>query len=123
MAETTELLGMLASETDRRSMRIIEGVEGLAQSGESDPECVEQLRVEAHGLKGAASVVGQPRLAELAMRIEDLLASRIESGTIEVDLAARIVPATSALREGAQAAAEGIGEPSAVGGALESLSD
>jgi HPt (histidine-containing phosphotransfer) domain-containing protein len=117
----TELLDMLAAETDRRSAAIIEGVESLAQTGESAPERVEALRVEAHGLKGAALVVGQPRLAELAMRIEDLLAARMEAGTIDVGLAAKLIPATSALHEGAEAAADGSDEPPSVGTTLESL--
>jgi len=118
----TELLDMLASETDRRSATIIEGVESLAQAGESAPERVEALRVEAHGLKGAALVVGQSRLAELALRIEDVLAARMDEGTIDVDLAAKLIPATSALHEGAEAAAERTSEPPSVGAALESLS-
>ena len=47
----TDLLDMLASETDRRADTIIEGVEKLAGSGANGPK-VEALRVEAHGLKG-----------------------------------------------------------------------
>ncbi len=118
----SDLLGMLASETDRRAAAIIDGVEDLARTGESDPSRVEQLRVEAHGLKGAATVVGQDRLAELAERIESILAKRTAEGRIGVDLAARLVTAASALDEGAQAAAEGITEPSSVGNALDDLS-
>jgi chemotaxis protein histidine kinase CheA len=121
MASQTELLDMLATETDRRSAAIIEGVEALAKAGESDPDRVESLRVEAHGLKGAALVVGQSRLAELALRIETILTTRLAHGTIDMDLAAKLVPATSALREGAQAAADGSKEPPSVGKALDSL--
>ena len=114
---------MLATETDRRSATLIEGVEALAESGESAPERVEVLRVEAHGLKGAALVVGQSRLAELALRIEAILTTRMAPGTIDMDLAAKLVPATSALREGAQAAADDADEPPSVEAALESLAD
>lgn len=114
---------MLATETKRRSTAIIEGLESLAQTGESAPERVEALRVEAHGLKGAALVVGQPRLAELALRIEVILTSRIGPGTIDVDLAAKLIPATNALNEGAEAAAEGTDEPPSVGTAVASLAD
>jgi len=117
----TELLDMLATECDRRSVTIIEGVESLAESGDSAPERVEALRVEAHGLKGAALVVGQSRLAELALRIETILTTRIAPGTIDMDVAAKLVPATSALREGAQAAADDTEEPPSVASALDSL--
>jgi chemotaxis protein histidine kinase CheA len=117
----TELLDMLATETNRRSATLINGLETLAESGDSSPDRIEVLRVEAHGLKGAALVVGQPRLAELALRIETILTTRMAPGTIDVDLAARLILATSALREGAQAAADGSEEPPSVATALDSL--
>jgi chemotaxis protein histidine kinase CheA len=98
-------------------------VEELARSGASDPAKVEALRGQAHGLKGAASVVGQSRLAELAARIEVVFTERRADGAIEIEMAARLVAATSALHEGAEAAAEGTTEPPAVGEALLSLSD
>lgn len=116
-----ELLEMLASETDRRSATIIAGVEDLARTGSSNPELVEELRVEAHGLKGAAMVVGQARLAELAERIEAALVSRRDDGGIDMGLASRLVAACSALLEGARAAAEGLGEPATVGESLAAL--
>src|SRR5262245_38893749 len=102
-----ELLNMLAAEAERRGPGIITGIEELAASGADDPARIEQLRVEAHGLKGAALVVGQDRLAELAARIEDFLAGCVESGCINPASAAVAVAATSAFSEGAQAAAEG----------------
>ena len=119
----TELLDMLATETDRRSATIIEGVKSIAESDAPAPERVEALRVEAHGLKGAALVVGQARLAELALRIEAILTTRIGPGTIDADLAARLVPAIGALHQGAQAAADGADEPAAVAAALDSLAE
>ena len=117
-----ELLTMLATEAERRSPTIITGVEDLATSGDCDPTRVEALRVEAHGLKGAALVVGQDRLADLAKGIEQFLRDCVESGRIDPSDAAAVVTATSAFAEGAQAAAEGVGEPSSVGDSLDALS-
>ena len=117
-----ELLTMLATEAERRSPTIITGVEDLAASGDCDPTRVEALRVEAHGLKGAALVVGQDRLADLAKGIEQFLRDCVESGRIDPSDAAAVVTATSAFAEGAQAAAEGVGEPSSVGDSLDALS-
>src|SRR5204863_8459536 len=59
-----ELLSMLAAEAERRGPTIIDGIQELATSGKKDPDRIEQMRVEAHGLKGAALVVGQERLAD-----------------------------------------------------------
>jgi chemotaxis protein histidine kinase CheA len=118
-----ELLRMLASEADRRSPALIEGVEQLAGSGKKDPNRVEELRVEAHGLKGAAMVVGQDRLAELARLMEVYLKESVENGRIEPGPAATLVKAASAFAEGAQAAAEGVTEPTAVRECLEALAE
>jgi chemotaxis protein histidine kinase CheA len=118
----SELLRMLAAEAERRGPTIISGVEELAASGDCDPARVEVLRVEAHGLKGAALVVGQERLADLAKGIEQFLRACVESGRINPTDAAAVVTATSAFTEGAQAAAEGVGEPSSVSDSLEALS-
>jgi chemotaxis protein histidine kinase CheA len=118
-----EHLAMLATETGRRTATIIEGVEQLAESGAPDPERVEALRAEAHGLIGAAAIVDQPRLAQLAERIERILLARHDSGTIDAELAARLVPAATALHEGAQAVAEGAAEPPTVAAALAALAD
>jgi chemotaxis protein histidine kinase CheA len=112
---------MLAAETDRRVPAIIAGVEDLAKGGRSSSESVESLRVEAHGLKGAALVVGEKRLAELARRIETAFAARRDEGTIDVDLAANLIAAVTALREGAQAAADGTTEPPSVGESIATL--
>jgi len=116
-----ELLTMLASEAERRGPTIIAGIEELAASGDKDPARIEQLRVEAHGLKGAALVVGQTRLADLARLIEQFLAGCVDSGEVNTGDAAAVVTATSAFTEGAQAAAEGVGEPSSVGDSLAAL--
>jgi chemotaxis protein histidine kinase CheA len=120
MAET-DLLDMLASETDRRAEKIIEGVEKLAGSGESDSARVEELRVEAHGLKGAAMVVGQSRLGELAEQLERFFANHTDSGRIDPKEAAIAVAAVSSLDEAAKAVAEGGPEPPSVADSLRRL--
>ena len=117
-----ELLTMLATEAERRGPTIIRGVEELAALDEADSSRIEQLRVEAHGLKGAALVVGQPRLADLARLIEQFLAGCVDSGRVNPAGAAAVVTATSAFTEGAQAAAEGVREPSSVSDSLSALS-
>jgi chemotaxis protein histidine kinase CheA len=111
---------MLASETSRRSETLIAGVRELSASG-PDPEKVEQLRVDAHGIKGAAMVVGQERLAELARLIEEALAARADTGEIEDGLATSIVGAVNALHEGTKAAATGAEEPPAVAESFKAL--
>jgi chemotaxis protein histidine kinase CheA len=116
-----ELLTMLASEAERRGPTIITGIEQLAGSGDKNSAQIEQLRVEAHGLKGAALVVGQSRLADLARLIEQFLAACVESGEVNPADAAAVVTATSAFTEGAQAAAEGVREASSVGDSLAAL--
>jgi chemotaxis protein histidine kinase CheA len=118
-----ELLSMLAAEAGRRTPTIIAGLEELAASGEKNSARIEDLRVEAHGLKGAALVVGQNRLADLARELEQFLAGCAETGLIQPGSAGTLVAAASAFNEGAQAAAEGVGEPSSVGDSLEALKD
>jgi chemotaxis protein histidine kinase CheA len=114
---------MLAVEADRRTPTIIAGLEELAASGEKDSARIEELRVEAHGLKGAALVVGQNRLADLARELEVFLVGCIAKGEIQPGAAGTLVAAASAFREGAEAAAEGVGEPSSVGDSLQALKD
>jgi chemotaxis protein histidine kinase CheA len=118
-----ELLTMLANEAGRRTPTLIEGVEALAATGQKDSTRVEELRVEAHGLKGAALVVGQDRLAELAKEIEEFLAGCVDTGQIQPGAAAALIAGASAFNEGAEAAAEGVAEPSSVGESLAALSD
>jgi chemotaxis protein histidine kinase CheA len=118
-----ELISMLAAEAGRRTPPLIEGLEALAATGEKDSARVEELRVEAHGLKGAALVVGQDRLADLANEIEQFLAGCVDTGRIKPVAAAALIAGASAFNEGAQAAAEGVAEPSSVGESLAALSD
>jgi HPt (histidine-containing phosphotransfer) domain-containing protein len=112
---------MLASEADRRGPTIISGLEELAASEKNDPDRIEQIRVEAHGLKGAAMVVGEERLAELARLLEQSLAGAKDSGQIAPAAAATLIAGTSAFSEGAHAAAEGGTEPPSVGESLDAL--
>ncbi len=112
---------MLAAEAGRRTPALIEGLESLASSGEKDSARIEELRVEAHGLKGAALVVGQERLADLAKEIEQFLAGCVDTGRLQPGAAAALVAGASAFNEGAQAAAEGVAEPSSVGESLAAL--
>ena len=112
---------MLAAEADRRGPTIIGGLEELIASGKKDPDGIERLRVEAHGLKGAALVVGEERLADLARLIEQSLAEATKSGQIKPATAANMIAGASAFNEGAHAAAEGVTEPSSVGESLEAL--
>jgi HPt (histidine-containing phosphotransfer) domain-containing protein len=114
---------MLAAEADRRTPTIISGLEELAASGDKDSARIEELRIEAHGLKGAALVVGQSRLADLARQLEQFLAGCVETGQIQPGAAGTLVAAASAFLEGAEAAAEGVGEPSSVGESLQALKD
>jgi chemotaxis protein histidine kinase CheA len=118
-----DLLTMLATEAGRRTPTIIEGLEALASSGEKDSARLEELRVEAHGLKGAALVVGEDRLAELAKEMEQFLAACVETGRIKPAAAATLIAGASAFNEGAEAAAEGVPEPSSVGESLAALAD
>lgn len=120
MAEN-ELLEMLASETDRRAPAMIEQIDDLAAAAEPDSAKVEEVRVEAHGLKGAALVVGEKRLAELGAKLEVALVQRHAPGTIDAALAETLKRGVEALRDGARAAAAGEGEPAAVGEALAAL--
>jgi HPt (histidine-containing phosphotransfer) domain-containing protein len=117
-----DLLKMLSAETDRRAPTIIKGVKKLGKSSERDPESIEEIRVEAHGLKGAAMVVGQKRLAKLGEQVEIALVQRIGPGTVDAELAAKVVAAIEAFQAGAQAAAAGEDEPASVGESLSALS-
>jgi len=118
-----DLLQMLATETDRRAPAMVEGIAALANADEADPEAVEAIRIEAHGLKGAAMVVGQPRLAELGEKLEIALVRRQDPGTIDGPLAAVLTAGVEALRQGARAVATGDEEPPSLAEALDALAD
>ena len=118
-----ELLAMLATETERRAADVIDGIRDLTAPAEPDSEKVEEVRVEIHGLKGAASVVGATRLAELAQEIEVTLVQRTAPGTIPPELGSVLIDATEALRDGAHAASRDEPEPASVGAAFAALAD
>ena len=88
---------MLAAEAERRGQTIIAGLEELAASGAKNPDRVEELRVDAHGLKGAALVVGESRLGDLARLIEIFLKDHVASGQIKPASAATVIAGVSAL--------------------------
>jgi chemotaxis protein histidine kinase CheA len=117
----TELLDMLAAETDRRTDNICDGIKQLISSGQPDSKQVEALRVEVHGIKGAALMVGQHRLAKVGAWVEDTLADHIDSGVIEKDLGNQIIDYVKAIQDGAHAAAKGEDEPSSIANALDKI--
>ena len=117
----SELLEMLATEAERRTPAIVEGVRRLTEPADPDPDGIEEIRVEAHGLKGAALVVGEKRLSELAREMEVALVQQTAPGTINKKLADNLVSAAEAFREGVRAAANGDKEPKSVGKALKGL--
>jgi chemotaxis protein histidine kinase CheA len=116
-----ELLQMLSAEADRRVPDVKRGLDELARGADHDPAKLERLRVEVHGLRGAAMVIGESRLAELADRVEHVLGVRIEPGTIDPPLAGRLGVALDAFRDGARAAAASEPEPPSVAESLASL--
>jgi len=116
-----ELLDMLASETRRRAPAIMAGVRGCAGSGDDARLELEALRVEAHGLKGAALVVGQPRLGELAALMEARLVSHAEKGSIDSSEAEAIAGAAEALSAATDAVAAGEPEPPSLAASISAL--
>ncbi len=116
-----ELLISLVDEGTRRYPRFAEGARRAAEGGAGVHEVLEELRTEAHALKGAAAVVGQPRLFELGRALEDELVSAIEDGSLSERKAAAVERAARAYVEGAEAAAEGIPEPASLMASIEDL--
>lgn len=112
---------MLSAEADRRLPAIRDELDRLSRSGDPDPAAVERIRTEAHGLRGAAMVIGESRLAELADGIESAVAGRLGPGTIAPALAARLSAALDAFGEGAAAAAAERPEPASVQASLDAL--
>ena len=118
-----ELLAMLATESERRAPAVIAAIQDLAGAAEPNADRIEELRVEIHGLKGAASVVGATRLAELAREIEVALVQRTAPGTLPPELASTVAAATTAFRDGARAAAQGDPEPPSVETGIAALAE
>ncbi len=116
-----ELLVTLADEGKRRESRLADGALRASEGGPGVLEALEELRTEAHALKGAAAVVGQSRLFELGRALEDRLVAAIEDGSLERGQAEAIARAARAYVEGAEAAAEGTAEPPSVLASIEDL--
>ena len=122
-ADEARLRKLFAEETARRAEVVIEGCEMVAEDAVHTPELLDSMRAEAHGIKGAAAVIGQSALAELAGRIEVLLAERRSSGLLESEMASRIADATRTLEEASAALARPQGEQPDLGAAIASLRD
>jgi chemotaxis protein histidine kinase CheA len=116
-----ELLEMLAAEANRRVPPMKKSLKKLAKGSEPDPDAVEEIRVEVHGLKGAALVLGEQRLGQLAERAEQLLAANTADGALDPEFAAPLTEAMDAFQAGADAAAAGEPEPPSVAEALVAL--
>lgn len=111
---------MLAAEANRRVPPMKQSLNKLAKGSKPDPDAVEELRVEVHGLKGAALVIGEQRLGRLAERAEQLLGAATD-GALDLELAAPLTEAMDAFQAGAEAAAAGKPEPRSVAEALVAL--
>jgi chemotaxis protein histidine kinase CheA len=118
-----ELLVSLADEGRRREGRLADGAQRAvaAEPGDAARDILEEIRAEAHALKGAAAVVGQTRLFELARALEDLLVDGIAAGSLSQRRGAAIADAAHAFVEGAVASAEGASEPESVRVSIDAL--
>jgi HPt (histidine-containing phosphotransfer) domain-containing protein len=120
---TTEhdLLVTLVDEGRRREGRLGSGARQASEGGPDARATLEELRTEAHALKGAAAVLGQTRLFELGRALEDELAAAAEEGSIAKGKAEAIGRGAQAYVEGAEAAANGAAEPPSVMASIEAL--
>lgn len=118
-----ELLISLVDEGRRREGRLADGAQRASDSepGPGTRATLEELRAEAHALKGAAAVVGQTRLFELSRALEGLLLDAIAAGSLSQRRAEAIARAAHAYVEGAEATAEGASEPESVRSSIEDL--
>jgi chemotaxis protein histidine kinase CheA len=118
-----ELLVSLVDEGRRREGRLADGAQRAtdAEPGDAARATLEEIRTEAHALKGAAAVVGQTRLFELARALEDLLVDAIAAGSLSQRRAAAIADAAHAFVEGAVASADGASEPESVRHSIDNL--
>jgi chemotaxis protein histidine kinase CheA len=118
-----ELLVSLVDEGRRREGRLADGAQRAiaAESGDDVRAALEEIRAEAHALKGAAAVVGQTRLFELARALEDLILDAIAAGSLSQRRAASIAAAAHAFVEGAVASADGASEPESVRDSIDNL--
>ncbi len=116
-----ELLISLVDEGRRRQGRISDAARRATGGKDGAPEALEELRAEAHALKGAAAVVGVPRLFELGKMLEDLAMDAIAGGSLSLRRSESIERAAAAYLEGAEAAATGEAEPPSVMASMDDL--
>jgi HPt (histidine-containing phosphotransfer) domain-containing protein len=116
-----DLLVTLVDEGRRREGRLATGARRASEGGAEARATLEELRTEAHALKGAAAVLGQTRLFELGRALEDELAAAAEEGRITARKAEAIGHGAHAYVEGAEAAAKGTAEPPSVMASIEDL--
>src|SRR5713226_3744404 len=116
-----ELLVTLVDEGRRRYGRLSDGARLASEGGPGALEELEELRTEAHALKGAAAVLGQTRLFELGRAIEAELVAAIEDGALSRERAEAINRGARAYVEGAEAVAKGAAEPASVNASIEDL--
>jgi chemotaxis protein histidine kinase CheA len=118
-----ELLVTLADEGRRREGRLADGAQRAidAEPGDDARAILEEIRAEAHALKGAAAVVGQTGLFELARALEELLVDAIAAGSLSQRRAAAVATAAHAFVEGADASADGASEPESVRNSIDNL--
>lgn len=119
-ADESALWEMFSNEARERTGRIVEEL-GRATEGEAAAEDLMAARAEAHTLKGAAGLMGQERLYELAERIERRLREMVEAGAVDAGVTAALIEATEAFLAGTEAAASGAELPSEVVRSIESL--
>jgi HPt (histidine-containing phosphotransfer) domain-containing protein len=116
-----DLLETLVDESRRREGRLADGAKRASEDGPRARDMLEELRTEAHALKGAAAVLGQTRLFELGRALEDELATAAEDGKLGPRKADAIGRGARAYVEGAEAAAKGGTVPPSVMASIEDL--
>lgn len=116
-----ELLISLVDEGRRREGRLAEAAQRATGGKEGAEAALEELRAEAHALKGAAAVVGQPRLFELGKALEDLAMDAIAGNSLSLRRAEAVERAAHAYVEGAEAAATGEAEPPSIRASMDDL--
>jgi HPt (histidine-containing phosphotransfer) domain-containing protein len=116
-----ELLVSLVDEGRRREGRLAEAARRATGGNDGAGEALEEIRAEAHALKGAAAVVGAPRLFELGKALENLVMDAIAGGSLSLRRAEAIERAAHAFVEGAEASATGEPEPASVAASMDDL--
>jgi HPt (histidine-containing phosphotransfer) domain-containing protein len=116
-----ELLISLVDEGRRREERLAEAARRATGGADAAGEALEEIRAEAHALKGAAAVVGAPRLFELGKALENLAMDAIAGGSLSMRRAEAIERAAHAFVEGAEASATGEPEPASVAASMDDL--